>query len=66
MKIELYDTDVPYELVTDTTEEGKAVVKICPQSCITDRFEDYDIVLDYDKCQELIRALQFISNEIKS
>lgn len=65
MKIELMDIDVPYEIADDITADGTSVIKIRPLSANLDRDEDYDIVLDYDMCQTLIHALQFISNEIK-
>lgn len=65
MTIQLYDLDVPYEVATETTHEGKDVIMIRSNSALTDRDEDYNICLDYDGCQELIRTLQFISNEIK-
>lgn len=66
MVIELWDMDVPYEVVTDCTSEGKDFVRIKPNTIVQDRIEEtYDLGLDYDQCQELIRVLQFISEEIK-
>ena len=64
MIIQLLDLDVPYEVSTDITSEGKDVIRISPQPDREDRDSDFDICLDYDLCQELIRTLQFISNEI--
>lgn len=66
MTIGLWDLDVPYELMVDCTDEGKDFVRIKPNTVQDDRVEDtYDICLPYEKCQELIRALKFISEEIK-
>lgn len=65
MTIQLQDLDVPYEVTTDITSDGKDIIEIRPNSAIDDRDNDYNICLDYNGCQELIRTLQFISNEIK-
>ena len=65
MVIELFDLDVTYAIQKDVTDSGKDIVKIIPRTDLDARDEDYDIVLDYEGCQELIRTLQFISKEIR-
>ena len=65
MTIELMDLDVPYTIKTNVNDECKDIVEILANSAITERDTNYDIALDYDGCQELIRVLQFVSNEIK-
>lgn len=65
MIIELIDLDVPYTIKTNVNNEGKDIVEILANSAITERDTNYDIALDYGGCQELIRVLQFVANEIK-
>lgn len=65
MIIQLFDIDCPYDVAVDITAEGKEIIEIRPLSANTDRDEDYNICLDYDLCQELIRTLQFLCNEIR-
>ena len=57
---------MPYEVIDDCNDEGKEFIRIKPNSMARDRIEDnYDLCLDYEQCQELIRVLKFMSNEIK-
>lgn len=64
MTIELSDLDVPYGVATDITSDGKDIISIKPLYAQRDRDENYDICLDKEGVQELIRVLQFISGEI--
>jgi len=65
MLIELFDMDEPYALQKDCNDEGKDFVRIMPLYEQGSRIDDYDICIDYDQCKELIRALQFLADEIK-
>lgn len=65
MTIELWDMDVPYELIIDCTDEGKDMVRVKPNSMQDGRDSNYDICLDYEQCLELSRVLHFMANEIK-
>lgn len=65
MRIELHDVDEPFDIHTFKNDKGEKLVEICPLSANIDRDEDYNIVLNYEGVLELIRTLQFVSNEIK-
>ena len=65
MRIELQDICEPFDIHTFKNGEGENLVEICPLSANTDRNEDYNIILNYEGVLELIRTLQFVSNEIK-
>ena len=65
MRIELQNIGEPFDIHTFKNDKGEKLVEICPLSANIDRDEDYDIVLNYDGVLELIRTLQFVSNEIK-
>lgn len=64
MIIELIDIDVPYTVSTCVNDEGTSYVRISPNSAQNDRTEDWDICLDKQGIDELIRVLTFIKNEI--
>lgn len=65
MKIELFDLDVPYEVRTDINVDAETILRICPNSAKQDERDDsYDICLDKDGVDELIRVLNFIKNEL--
>lgn len=65
MTIELCDVDVRYIVRTNINDEGKNIVEILGNNDIKGRSDAYNVVLDYNGCQELIRVLQFVANEIK-
>lgn len=59
------DVDEPYDVCTNVLACGKDVIELHPMSANLERNDEYKIVIDYEMCQELIRVLQFIGNEIK-
>lgn len=65
MRIELQDIGEPFDIHTFKNDEGEKLVEICPLAANIDRDEDYNIILNYEGVLELIRTLQFVSNEIK-
>lgn len=61
MKIELEDVDTTYTVKDEMSADGKTYITITALEIDGNN----GIVLNEEQCQELIRVLQFISNEIK-
>lgn len=64
MTIELWDMDVEYSVSTDINGEGKNFIRITPNSSSGKTPEAFTICLKKEHCDELIRVLNFASNEL--